>query len=508
MHSGMFEKLAVAVSCPLVAALLQALLWPLVFPNEFMFFYAAVLVSGLYGGFIFGTFSALISGGLSIWLFFPRVKLPVSDTANEFTKLALFLLTTFFMVFLCARIRTSRASADEIARQKKDRRDLEDAIRERDKSLAVLDALFSAVPIGMAVFDRQHRYIRLNEALAKLNGVSVKDTLYKTPTEVLPEIGPVIEPYFNEVLDQGKAFVSMEMQGQTQLPHEGERSWLLSLFPVRPESQPDKKIIGIGVAVLEITEQRLLEKRLKDAIEMRDEFVSIASHELKTPLTAINLHATLLQRECNQPNPTGCTSKQINSFVDMTLNQIARIVRLVDDMLDVARIRTGNLTLNKDVINLCDTIKDTVYRHAPDLRASGYAFPHIDFSGPARGCWDRLRMEQVTTNLLNNAIKYGEGRPIKIHLECGEERVHLSIQDHGPGIHKESLDKIFDRFERGLSKKKIAGLGLGLFITRQIVELHGGRIWVESELGQGSTFHVELPRYLQEYERKLIQNAA
>jgi signal transduction histidine kinase len=411
-------------------------------------------------------------------------------------------------VAVSSRIRRSLAPVTEFGTQKRDRAELEDAIRERDKSLDVLDALFSAVPIGLAVFDRQYRYIRLNEALSKFNGISAEDTLYKTPSEILPELGPIIEPLFKEVLEQGKAFDSVEVQGQTRFSHKNERFWLVSLFPVRAESQSSKKIIGIGAAVLEITEQRLLEKRLKDAIRMRDEFVSIASHELKTPLTAINLHATLLQRECNRPNPIGCTTKQINSFVDMTLNQISRIVRLVDDMLDVARIRTGNLTLNKDVINLCDTITETVYRHTPDLKASGYSFPLIDLAGPARGCWDRLRMEQVTSNLLNNAIKYGRGKPIHIRLECSEERVHFSIKDHGPGIPEDHLEKIFDRFERGLSAKKIAGLGLGLFITKQIVELHGGRIWVESELGHGSTFHVEIPRYVKEQEKKLVKNAA
>ena len=614
MGSSVSKKLGLAVFCPVIAAMLQSLLWPIVAPNEFMFFYPAIILAGLYGGFLFGVISAFVASVLTFWMFFPRLEILHVTMPSELVSICLFLLTSFLMIFICDRMRYaksqrrfaaealgnfklvaqiiphfiwttrpdgyvdyvndawikytgfSEAQADgwgwiksvhpddiEIARtawnksvkeeipyeamyrlrrgsdgsyrwflaravpvrnefgrivkwygsnadiheQKSDQAELQTAIRERDKSLAVLDALFSAVPIGMAIFDRGLRYIRLNEKLAELNGVSMKDTLGKRPREILPEITPPIEPLLKEVLDHGKAFINMEVQGQTQLEFKGDRTWLVSFFPVRPEHNlgpnHDEKILGIGAAVIEITERRIMERRLEEAIFMRDEFVSIASHELKTPLTSIHLHALLLQRECSKVEVSDCSQKRINKFIEMTLTQVDRISRLVDDMLDVARIRTGNLTLSKDIFNLSDALKETIYRHAPDFKAAGIDIPTVDFSGPSLGSWDRLRIEQVATNLLNNAIKYGEGKPIGIHLACDDKSAHFSVQDHGPGIPKESLDKIFDRFERGNYSKKIAGLGLGLFISRQIVESHGGKIWVDSELGHGSTFHVELP---------------
>jgi PAS domain S-box-containing protein len=616
------KKTVVAVSAPIIASVLQSLLWSFVDPNEFMFFYPAILASAMYGGITFGVMSAVVSGILSFWIFLPRLAFFHVSTPAEIASVGFFLLTGILITLMCERLRYAKAQSQlaidslknfnlvaeviphmiwtasrdgkidyvnqawtrytglsteeahgwnwlksvhpddveptralwlealkkeapselmfrmrrkydgayrwfvargipvrnesgrvvkwygadaDIDEQKRDQEELQTAIRERDKSLAVLDALLSAVPVGIAIFDREFRYIRLNEKLAEINGVSIKDTLGKRPREILPEIAPKIEPLLKEVLEHGKAFINMEVQGQTQLEFKGDRTWLVSFFPVRPEPDPesnhDEEILGIGAAVIEITERRLMERRLEEAILMRDEFVSIASHELKTPLTSIQLHALLLQRECGKADVSDCSQKRIGKFIEMTLTQVDRISRLVDDMLDVARIRTGNLTLSKDVFNLCDALKETVYRHAPDFKAAGIEVPTIDFSGPSRGSWDRLRIEQVATNLLNNAIKYGEGKPIAIHLTCDDKRAHFSVQDHGPGIPKESLDKIFDRFERGHYSKKIEGLGLGLFISRQIVESHGGKIWVESELGRGSTFHVELPLNLA-FEKK------
>jgi PAS domain S-box-containing protein len=614
MGSSISKKLGLAILCPVIAAMLQSLLWSFVTPNEFMFFYPAIIFAGLYGGFLFGVVSAFVASILTFWMFFPRNEIHHVTLPGELLSICLFLLTSVLMIFICDRMRYaksqrrlaaealgnfklvgqiiphiiwttrpdgyvdyvndawinytgfSEAQADgwgwiksvhpddiEIARtawnravkeeipyeaiyrlrqgsdgsyrwflaravpvrnelgrivkwygsnadiheQKRNQAELQSAIRERDRSLAVLDALFSAVPVGIEIFDREFRYIRLNEKLAEINAIPMKDTLGKRPHEILPEIAATIEPILKEVLDRGKAFINMEVQGQTQLEFKCDRTWLVSLFPIKPKASPeynhDEKILGIGAAVIEITERRIMEKRLEEAIFMRDEFVSIASHELKTPLTSIQLHALLLQRECSKADVSDCSQKRINKFIEMTLTQVDRISRLVDDMLDVARMRTGNLTLSKDVFNLSDALKETVYRHAPDFKAAGIDIPTVDFPGTSLGSWDRLRIEQVATNLLNNAIKYGDGKPISIHMTCDDQRAHFSVQDHGPGIPKESLAKIFDRFERGHYSKKIAGLGLGLFISRQIIESHGGKIWAESELGKGSTFHVELP---------------
>jgi NO-binding membrane sensor protein with MHYT domain/nitrogen-specific signal transduction histidine kinase len=219
---------------------------------------------------------------------------------------------------------------------------------------------------------------------------------------------------------------------------------------------------GLSVYFRDITDRRKSQAELEEAVRSRDEFLSIASHELKTPLTALKLRSQmrLLALHSGQL-ATFSTEKFLKIFED-DARQIDRLVRLVEDMLDIARIRTGRFTVN--------------------------------IRGRCEGHWDRFRMEQVFINLLMNAVKYGGGSAIAVDLVESGEEVHLTVRDEGMGIAPENLERIFMRFERAPSSKDISGLGLGLYIARQIVAMHGGEIQVQSQVGQGSTFTVILPK--------------
>ncbi len=158
-------------------------------------------------------------------------------------------------------------------------------------------------------------------------------------------------------------------------------------------------------------------------------------------------------------------------------------------MLDISRLELGKLELERTQVDLSDVLEGVLEQ----IRAVNVAELKIASDGPLIGNWDHFRLEQVILNLVNNAIKYGEGRPIEIRIFKEDNFAVLSVADQGIGIDKKNQDKIFQRFERAVSVREFSGLGLGLYITRQIVETHGGKIVVQSRVGQGATFTVRLP---------------
>ncbi|MBA2403514.1 MAG: PAS domain S-box protein [Bdellovibrionales bacterium] len=243
---------------------------------------------------------------------------------------------------------------------------------------------------------------------------------------------------------------------------------------------------------IDITNLKKHERELKEAIRYRDEFLSIASHELKTPLTSLKLMAQLRVRNLSRPDSEKFQVEKLRSQFQSDITQLDRLNRLVDDMLDITRINTGKLTLQKERFNLCQ-LTQTILTREQDVLEGKVNDIKIDYSKAVVGVWDKFRIEQVVSNLLSNAIKYGQGKPIHIHISQDEKMAILIIKDQGSGISVEDQERVFDRFERVDSKAEISGLGLGLYIVKQIVEMHQGHITVESQLGLGSSFIVRLP---------------
>lgn len=239
--------------------------------------------------------------------------------------------------------------------------------------------------------------------------------------------------------------------------------------------------------------QMLLEKE-KEHVAARDDFLSIASHELKTPLTSLKLQAQVMQRSINKKDPSAFSEEKVKNLVKQIDNQTTRLTRLVDDMLDISRIRTGRLKMEKSEVDLSELIRDVIERLRPQFMKAIGEIPKTEFQQGIKGHWDRFRLEQVLTNLFTNAIRYGNGKPILVRTELHGNQANICVIDKGIGIARENTEKIFERFERaGMSASEVSGLGLGLFITNQIIKAHGGHIRVESELGKGSTFIAEIP---------------
>ncbi len=247
--------------------------------------------------------------------------------------------------------------------------------------------------------------------------------------------------------------------------------------------------LGLRIA-LALDNARLLRSQ-QEAIQAREEFISIASHELLTPVTALQTNIQSLVRL--QRMGAEVSEARLARALEVAERQVRRLVHLVQELLDVSRIDAGLLLLDKQRFDLAELVEDLVIRYEKEAERQGCTITYSGRRG-VWGVWDRPRVEQVVTNLLSNALKYGRSRPVHVKLEKDDEVVRLRIQDHGVGIPADALERIFSRFERAVTDRNYGGLGLGLYIANQIAEAHGGKIEVQSVRGSGSTFTLVLPR--------------
>lgn len=229
----------------------------------------------------------------------------------------------------------------------------------------------------------------------------------------------------------------------------------------------------------------------REAIRVRDEFLSIASHELKTPLTPLKLQLQLLLRQIKKGGGE-LDESRILKTMEKSDKQLSRLNWLIDDLLDVSRISSGRLRLNFEKVDLSELIKDVLAQYGDQLEIS-LKFIELDVEKNVVCEVDRFRIEQVLVNLLTNAAKYAPGKPIKLSLKKHESFVRIRVTDQGPGIAENDVERIFNRFERVQNNDNIGGLGLGLYICKQIVSGHEGKIYLDSSVKEGASFVVELP---------------
>jgi signal transduction histidine kinase len=243
------------------------------------------------------------------------------------------------------------------------------------------------------------------------------------------------------------------------------------------------------VTFLDMTGQRLAEGELKDAVESRDEFFSVATHELKDPLFSLQLSIQLLRHAAERQGPVPA---HVLQHLDVSERQVMRLGRLIDNMLDFARIANGRFQLDLETLDLCDLAHQVIGRFQGQASSSGTPLV-AEPCPPIVGRFDRLKIEQILANLLSNAIKYGAGRPVELRVLAEGEWAVIEVQDSGTGIAPEDQGRIFQRFERASKGHKRASLGLGLYIVRSMVEAHGGTVDVRSQPGHGATFTVRIP---------------
>ena len=239
-------------------------------------------------------------------------------------------------------------------------------------------------------------------------------------------------------------------------------------------------------------ELALAKEEAEMAVAARDEFLSIASHELKTPLTSLKLQIQSRKRQIKKGLFLKMNPENFCQMVDQDEKQVNRISRLVDDMLQITHIASGKASFDFEETDLGILVTDVLKRFSPHLEENNITLTS-KITPDIIGNWDRYKLEQVIINLLTNAVKYGNNRPVEVEVKKDKNTAILVVRDFGIGIKKEDQERIFQQFERAISASTISGLGLGLYIIKKLVESHNGLILVQSEQGAGSTFTIELP---------------
>jgi signal transduction histidine kinase len=267
---------------------------------------------------------------------------------------------------------------------------------------------------------------------------------------------------------------------------------MVNITPLRDEKE---KIVGAINSFQDISE--LIKARQKielhqEDLEKRDAFLSICSHELKNPLTVLITQTQLALRKIEKNDESVFDPVRTKIRLQQNAHQFERLNALVDDMLDLHRIETGILKMHFEKFELgqliTDIVQNTVY--GADGIKGNITINSVD---AMEGIFDRNRIEQMMINLISNAIKYGSDGAIDVEVNRIGKMVQIRVRDRGIGISAVNQKRVFLRYERVSSEQKINGLGIGLYVTKQIVEAHHGKIYIESEIGKGATFVVELP---------------
>ena len=367
-----------------------------------------------------------------------------------------------------------------------DERLADDAVRQSEEKLRLMIASIADYAIFM--LDPQGGVASWNPGAAKITGYTEQEI-----------IGVSFARFFTAD-DVAKGRPAQELATATahgrfeaeawRTRKDGSHFW--AAIVIAPMHDAAGRLVGFVKTTRDLTEPRRMEQerirlaQAQEAVRLRDEFLSIASHELKTPLTALQLHLQSARDKV----------ARIDDKIAETLTKATRVgerlAQLIDTLLDVSRIATGQLKLNLETCDLADAVRDIGERlHEAASRAGC----ELSIAVPAEICgkWDRLRIEQVLMNLLANAIKYAAGRPIQVSARRDAETAVLQVCDQGPGIAQGQLSRIFERFERAVSARHYGGMGLGLYVARQIADAHGGTITVANVPDGGACFTVRLP---------------
>jgi PAS domain S-box-containing protein len=376
------------------------------------------------------------------------------------------------------------------------------ALREAQAQRERMESLFRQAPVAIALFQGpEHRCELLNpHALSLLN---TRDSIIGRPLrELVPELNPGLLRLLDDVFHSGVPFSGQQVPLMLGHPRENVapegqgRFFDLTWLPWRGAGGAIQGVMSVAVEVTGLVHARrgaeALAEELRQALQTRDEFLSIASHELKTPITSLQLQLELLRRSAAQPEPGAELPAAVRKRAEAAMRPVARLHQLVGTLLDVSRIRAGRLDLQRERVDLAALVQDLVGRAQEDAATVGCRL-HVEVDGPLEGHWDRMRLEQVITNLLSNAFKYGAHRPVEVRVSRQDGQACLTVRDHGIGIPPEDHERIFQRYERAVSERHYGGFGLGLWIVRQILESLQGDIHVHSQPGQGATFTVRLP---------------
>ena len=465
-----FEGPAVAAACYLLAAGLTRIFWSSAFHRSpLVLFFGAAAAAAWFAGFWMG-FAVALASAITI------TGLTGDLTPEIFTGSLVMIGVAAMIAYRSERSRETDSELEE--------------------ANGLLNTVLDQAPIGVALFDRELRYIRVNDALARIDGVSIADHLGKTVGEVLPQLGSELVAALRGVLLTGEP-VSREITGETPASPGELRHWSLYAYGLSLRGE----IIGVGAVCEEVTakrraqeELRLAMERAEAASEAKDHFLATLSHELRTPLTPVLAIASLLEEEAGLPG-------YVREHLAMIRRNVELEARLIDDLLDLTRISRDRIELRPRPTDVRELLRDALHTCCQQDIDSGRVQVSSDFGAASHQVFaDAPRLSQVFWNLLNNAVKFTpDGGRVEVRTRDQDGLLTIRVADTGAGIEPAELLHIFDAFvsfDHGEPSvaAHAGGLGLGLAISRAILELHGGTIRAESAgRGHGATFTVVLP---------------
>jgi PAS domain S-box-containing protein len=435
----------------------------------------------------------LIASGIALW----GTVHGYGPFATGTTEEDLILLQAFMAVVAVTALLLSSAIGE--------RTRAADAARQSDeksrRQFMELEALYRTAPVGLSLVDSSLRFLRINETLAEINGISIDKTLGRTLREVIPEIAPLVEPIYRKVFKTAMPVLGFEVHGMT--PRESvARDWLVNFYPL---PGLDGSVAGVSTLVEEITERKRAERALIEADRRKTEFLATLAHELRNPLAPLANALRLLEVVGND----GVIQVQARGIME---RQLGHMTRLIDDLLDVSRINRNKLRLQKERMELAAAVQSALEATQPLMGELGHK---VSVTLPTDKIYlqaDPVRLVQILTNLLNNAAKFTpRGGSICLTARVQGDEVTVSVRDTGIGVPPEHLPHLFDMFSQTIPAldRSPGGLGIGLSLVRSLAELHGGRVEARSAgMNRGSEFIVHLPTAappLQEDPTKSVQ---
>ena len=510
-------RLGVAVVAVLLSLLLKLALDPLIEEESpFLLFFGAVMVSALVGGFKNGLLAAALAALTADYFFLAPIGTLRTASSGQLLRLCLFMLEGGLISALTSALQTARRraehTAERIARLEAVSAALVEALTPAEVATVVVEQGVAALEAHAGVIVR-----RADDATLEVIGAQGYPAAALDPWRRFPLAAPIplaeavrtAAPIWIEsraALEAGYPAVAASptsKQSFAALPLvvEGQviGAFGLSFATARTFTADDRSYI---TALSQQCAQALERARLFEAehvartnaeaaVRLRDVFLSVASHELRTPLTGLQGNVQLLQRRAARD---GTFAERDRRAVDVIVEQTKRLGTLISTLLDVSRIQHGQLQITRNHLDLGALLRRMVDEVVPTLthHSIRLAMPEE----PLIVDGDTLRLEQVVHNLLSNAVKYSPfGGEVCVQATRQEADVCVVVADQGLGIPKDALPQIFDRFFRASNagQQNISGVGIGLFVVREIVTLHGGTVQAESTTGQGSTFTVRLP---------------
>jgi PAS domain S-box-containing protein len=450
----------------------------------------AVMVSSLYGGFGPGLVTTLITG-VGIPTLFPGEPLPAEpDRPGHFYQLTLFETAALLVSVVGSLARTARKKREEGSLH---------TMEDRFRTL-----VGSVRDFGIFMLDESGRIITWNPGAERILGYEASEAIGRHFSSLRPA-----EDIARGLPERALAVAAREGRYEEEglrIRKDGSSYWAhIVITPLRDD---EGRLYGFSKIIRDMSGQRKAEEersrlvsKLKEALRARDEFLSIASHEFKTPLTTLQLQVQSLQRAGRESAATEEALKEkesphsaiprITSKLAMIERQVGRMTELINNLLDVTGIMAGRFRLKIEEVDLAAVTRDIVARLRGPLKDAGCDLV-LSADAPVVGRWSRLRVEGIVTNLLLNAIKYGSGKPIEVTVSATPTGARLVVCDHGIGIADGDQARIFERYERAVSEQ-YSGIGVGLWVVRQTVEAFGGSVRVKSAIGAGATFTVDLP---------------